>query len=250
MPALEVRNLSKNFGALPAVNNVSFTVERGQRWAIIGPNGAGKTTLFNLLNGLISPTSGQVYLFSQNVTHLPIHRRIALGLGRTFQVTSLMPDLTVLDNILLAIQALKPYRFSMFRPQSTYHDLSDEARILLEQWNLWERRDILIRNLSYGERPKVELIMALASKPKLLLLDEPTSGMNLAETEAIMAMIKNLERDITILLIAHDMDLVFGLDLDHITVLHYGQIVAEGMPQEIKADPRVREIYLGTIDEA
>jgi branched-chain amino acid transport system ATP-binding protein len=243
--ALEVKGLHKNFGGLQAIQDISFSLEVGEHLGVIGPNGAGKTTLFNLINGQLRPDAGRIHIFDQDITARPIHYRTKIGLGRTFQVTNLLSNLTVINNVLLAIQAFKPSRFGMYQPLSAYGGLSDEAQKLMAPWGLWECRDMPVRDLSYGQQRCLELVLGLASKPKLLLLDEPTCGMTPAEVTGITSMIQTLGRGIALVVIAHDMDLIFGLDLDRITVLHYGQIVAEGTQQEIKLDPRVREIYLG-----
>jgi len=246
--ALKVEGLCKSFGGLQAILNISLNLRTGERLGIIGPNGAGKTTLFNLFTGLLRPDAGRIYMFDKDVTYTPIYRRIQAGLGRTFQVMNLLSNLTVIDNVVLGIQALGPSRFGMFRPLGAYGELVDEAKKLMVQWGLWESRNMLVRDLSYGQQRCLELIVSLASKPRLLLLDEPTCGMAPTEIASITNIIKNLDKDIAIILIAHDMDLVFGLDLDRITVLHYGQVVATGSQQEIKINPKVREIYLGTED--
>ena len=244
MEALRVEHLSKNFGGVQALQDISFSVVAGEKLAIIGPNGAGKTTLFNVLNGQLSATAGRVYLFGQEITTMPTHRRAHLGQARSFQLTSLFPTLTVLDNILLAIQGTKPSRFQMFRPITVYKHIYVKAEELLRSVALWEKRDDLAQAISYGEQRKMEIALSLASEPKLLLLDEPSSGLTTAESTDVIAMLRNLGAGITVLVVAHDMDLVFGL-ADRIMVLHYGQIIAEGTPEEIQADSRVKEIYIG-----
>jgi len=244
MEALKVEHLSKNFGGVQALQDVSFSVKAGEKLAIIGPNGAGKTTLFNVLNGQLSATAGQVYLFGQEITTMATHRRAHLGQGRSFQLTSLFPNLTVLDNTLLAVQGTKPSRFQMFRPATAYKHLFVKAEELLGSMALWEKRGDLVQAISYGEQRKMEIALSLASEPKLLLLDEPSTGLTAAESADVIDMIRNLGPDITVLVVAHDMDLVFGL-ADRIMVLHYGQIIAEGTPEEIQADARVKEIYIG-----
>lgn len=246
MHALKVEGLCKNFGGLQALHGISFGVKVGERVGIIGPNGAGKTTLFNLVTGLLQADSGKIYIFDQDVTNMPTHRRIHTGLARTFQVMNLLSNLTVIENVLLAVQALGPSRFGMFRPLGDYKEIVDEAQRLMVPWGLWEKRDMLVRDLSYGQQRCLELVLSLASKPKLLLLDEPTCGMTPTEIGFITGIIQNLGMDIAIILIAHDMDLIFSLDLNNVIVLHYGQIVAMGNQQEIKLNPKVREIYLGT----
>lgn len=244
MEALRVEGLSKDFGGVHALRDVSLSVQSGEHLAIIGPNGAGKTTLFNILNGQLSAASGRVYLFGQEVTTMPTHRRAHLGLARSFQLTTLFLKLTVLENILLALQGTRPSRFQMFRPITAYKHLFTKAQELLSPMALWEKRDDLVQNIAYGEQRKLEIALTLASEPKILLLDEPSSGLTADESVDIINMIDNLGAGITLLLVAHDMDLVFGV-ADRIIVLHYGQIIAEGTCDEIRCDVRVREIYMG-----
>lgn len=247
MESLKSENICKRFGSLYAVHNISVSVGSGESRAIIGPNGAGKTTLLNLFAGQLKPSAGRIYMFGQDVTAIPEHRRVHLGLARTFQVMNLILNLSVLDNILLAIQAVMPFRANVFRAQNAYGALSHRAQSLLVQWELWDRRDDLVQNLSYGEQRRMELVMALASTPKILLLDEPTSGLSEAETASLISMLRGLEPDTTLVIAEHDMDVVFEL-ADRITVLHYGQVIAEGTKEEIRANPRVREVYLGEED--
>lgn len=248
MHALKVEALSKSFGGLEAVKNISLCLEVGEHRGIIGPNGAGKTTLFNLVTGQLRPDAGHISMFDRDVTSMPVHQRIKMGLSRTFQVTNLLPNLTVINNVLLASQALGPSAFGMFRPLTDYEDLYAEAEKLMAPWGLWKTSNMLVRDLSYGQQRCLELVLSMASKPKLLLLDEPTCGMTPTEVANITNMIHALGRNIAIVLIAHDMDLIFGLDLDSVNVLHYGQMVAEGSPEEIRLDSKVREIYLGSED--
>ena len=244
MKAIETKLLSKSFGGLQALLTVSLEIEEGERWAIIGPNGAGKTTLFNLISGFLFPTSGQIYLFGREVTNLPAHQRAALGLARTFQVTNLFKKLTIFENILLGVQAMKRARFCFYRPVKNYREIMPETEKLLKEWNLWEKKDVLVKNLSYGEQRQIEVIMALATRPRLLLLDEPTAGLSPAETALMVPIIKNLSREITTILIEHDMDVAFEI-AEKITVLHFGTILAEGPLEQIKRNPKVTEVYLG-----
>jgi len=244
MEYLKAEGLSRNFGSLNAVQNVSFSISSGERRAIIGPNGAGKTTLFNLFTGELEPSSGRIYMFGRDVTAAPVHQRVHLGMARTFQVLNLIPNLSVLDNVRLAVQATERFRFGMFRSQNAYSILFDEARSLLNRWGLWQKRDYPVQELSYGQQRRVELIMALASKPKILLLDEPTSGLSESAASSFLKMIQELGRDTTLVIVEHDMDVVFGI-ADYITVLHHGEVIAEGTGEEIKANRTVRDIYLG-----
>jgi branched-chain amino acid transport system ATP-binding protein len=242
--ALELKGLSKSFGGLAAVHGVTLQVFPGERKAIIGPNGAGKTTLFNLITGVLPPTLGQVLLFDRDVTGWPSHRRTALGMARTFQITSLFPKLTVLDNVLLAIAGVKPTKFVMWRPLSSYRDLYAKARRLLEDAGYWERRDTEVRNLSHGEQRQVEIVLGLASDPKILLLDEPAAGLASGESREMAAFLKRLDANLAILLIEHDMDVVFDV-VDHISVLHFGQVVESGPTDSVRRSAKVQEIYLG-----
>ena len=236
--------MSKDFGGVQAVQGVSFSVEAGQRLAIIGPNGAGKTTLFNILNGQLLPTTGQVYLFGQDITRKSTHRRAHLGMARSFQVSSAFLGLTVLDNALLATQGTRPSRFQMFRPMTAYKDVYADVERLLEPWGLCKHRNSVVKDLAYGDQRKLEIALTLASNPRFLLLDEPSAGLTAAESAYIGSMINTLGPDTTVLLVAHDIDLVFGV-AERIMVLHYGQVIADGMPHDISANPRVREIYMG-----
>ncbi len=242
MEALRVEGLSKNFGGLQVLQELSFTVEAGDRLAIIGPNGAGKTTLFNVVNGQLAATAGRVYLLGQDITHLGPHRRLHLGLSRSFQLNNLFFNLTLIDNMLLALQGAQRPHFRMFRSINT--DFFAMAQNLLEPMGLWEKRFDPVKNLSYGDQRLLEIAFALASKPKLLLLDEPTAGLPRAEATAFTDTIRNLLGDTALFFCAHDMDLVFSL-ADRIMVLYFGKIIARGTPEEIRADPRVQEIYLG-----
>jgi branched-chain amino acid transport system ATP-binding protein len=245
MEPLVAEHVSIQFGGLKAVRDVSFSMQPGERRALIGPNGAGKTTLFNLVAGQLTPSAGRILLFGQDVTRVPPFRRAALGLARTFQITNLFKHLTVAENLNLAVQALQPKRYAMHRPLTSYADVTGRTEHLLKEWRLWDRRDELTRNLSYGDQRELEILMALAGQPRLLLLDEPTAGLSAAETRLVEGIIRALPRDISILLIEHDLDIAFEL-ADRVTVLHFGQILADGSPAEVRRDPRVDEIYIGS----
>jgi len=244
LKALDIEGLSKSFGGLRAIQTISLEIEEGERRAIIGPNGAGKTTLFNLISGFLFPSSGRISLFGRDVTSLHAHQRAALGLARTFQVTNLFQRLTVFENILLGVQATKSARFSFYRPARSYREVTVEGERLLKDWNLWEKREVPVKHLSYGEQREIELILALATKPRLLLLDEPTAGLSPAETAKVTSIVKNLPGDITIILIEHDMDVAFAV-AENLSVLHFGSLLVNGSLEEIKGNPKVAEIYLG-----
>ena len=244
-PVLELRALSKSFGGLRAVRDVTLKIMPGDRKAIIGPNGAGKTTLFNLITGIFPATSGQVVLFGQDVTRWPSHRRTALGMARTFQITSLFPKLTVLDNVLLAIQGLRPSKFVMWRFLSSYRDFYDRAHGLLERARFLDRKDTEVRYLSHGEQRQLEIILGLASDPKILLLDEPAAGLSSGESSEMIRFLAHLDRNLAILLIEHDMDVVFDV-AEHISVLHFGEILEAGAAEQIRRSEKVQQVYLGT----
>jgi branched-chain amino acid transport system ATP-binding protein len=244
MEVLKVENLSKRFGGVSAVNDVSFFLEVGERVAIIGPNGAGKTTLFNLINGQLSPSEGRIYFFSLDITALPTHHRAHLGQARAFQTISLLLNLTVLDNTLLTLHGTKPHRYKMFRPVKDFKDVFDDTTQVLNALGLWEKKDEPVSSLAYGEQRRLEIGLGLAMQPRLLLLDEPSAGLTMDEGSDIVEIIKNLGQNMTVLIVDHDMDMVFEI-ADRIIVLHYGQVIADGTPQEIEADQRVREIYMG-----
>jgi branched-chain amino acid transport system ATP-binding protein len=243
-PALSVSDLGKSFGGLKAVEAVELSLQVGERRAIIGPNGAGKTTLFNVIAGELAPTRGRISLFGRDVTSLPTHRRAALGLGRTFQINTLFPNLSVLENVLLAVHGVSSTRLRLHRTVSSYRAHRERALRVLESVGLVENDRIPARALSHGEQRQLEVALALASEPKLLLLDEPTAGLSTAESHRLTSLLKRLDRSITLLVIEHDMDVVFGLT-DRITVLHHGKVVADGTSEEVRANPLVAEIYLG-----
>lgn len=244
-PVLELKGLSKSFGGLDAVQGVNLKIYPGDRRAIIGPNGAGKTTLFNLITGVFPATAGRVLLFGENITTWPSYRRTALGMARTFQVTSLFPKLTVLDNVLLAISGLRKMKFVMWRLLSSYSELYEKAHRLLDDVGYSDRKDVEVRNLSHGEQRQVEIVLGLASDPQILLLDEPAAGLASGESREMAKFLNQLDPGLAILLIEHDMDVVFDV-VAHISVLHFGQLVEEGTTEHIRHSPKVREIYLGT----
>ena len=242
--ALRLDGVTKDFGGLRAVDGVALEVRPGERRALIGPNGAGKTTLFNLICGSLPVSSGSITLFGRDVTNTPAHRRATQGLARTFQITNLFPDLTVLENALLAIQAHTSSRFAMLRPVGAFADLQALARATLEAVGLAGVTDAIVRNLSHGEQRQLEIALALAGRPRLLLLDEPTAGLSPAESRLMAGLLGRLDPAITVLMIEHDMDIALELS-PRVTVRHYGCVIADGSRAEVKADPQVREIYLG-----
>ncbi len=243
-PCLALESVSREFGGLTAVDRVSLTVRAGERQAIIGPNGAGKTTLFNLISCEIAATAGRILFFGDDITRLPAHRRAAHGIARTFQITRLFPDLTVEENLLLACTALDRRRFTFFRPLSSCRDLVDRAAALMADFGLEPLRQMLARNLAYGNQRKLEVALSMAGRPRLLLLDEPMAGLSPAEREAMQRLIHGLDPAMAVLLIEHDIDVAFGF-AEQITVLHQGAVLAYGRQDDIAADARVQQSYLG-----
>jgi branched-chain amino acid transport system ATP-binding protein len=243
--ALAVAGLTRDFGGLRALDRVALDVAPGERRVILGPNGAGKTTLFNLVTGILTPTAGRIRLLGRDVTRLAPYRRARLGLGRTFQITTLFPRLTVLDSVLLAVQGADRARFAFHRPLGAYRRLIAGAEGLLDEWGLRARQDMAVHRLSHGEQRQLELVVALAGRPRVLLLDEPTAGLSPAETASVVELVRRLPREVTILLIEHDMDVALEL-AERVTVLHHGRVIADGATDAVRRDPRVTEIYLGT----
>jgi branched-chain amino acid transport system ATP-binding protein len=241
---LTLENISKSFGGLQILNNISFGIEAGERCAVIGPNGAGKTTLFNLISGMLQPSEGKIVFSGKDITNIPTHRRAALGLARTFQITNLFPRLTIKQSVLLSLQAMDTFKLTFSRPLTSDKRLLPRAQSLLEPWGMWDKRDTEVRNLSYGDQRQLEIILALSQNQKLLLLDEPTSGLSSAETTTVISMVETLPEGITILFIEHDMDTAFRL-AKRIMVLSSGTVLTMGPPEEIKNDTQVQKIYLG-----
>lgn len=244
---LTVNKITKDYGGLRACEGVSFGVNAGERVVIIGPNGAGKSTLLNMIGGQLQPTEGEVLFFGKDITSLSPHERAHIGIGRSFQIVALFNGLTVLQNVLLGVQGTRSSRFHMHKSSSRYVDCFDQAEELLHSMDLWNNKDEVVDFLAYGEQRKLEILLSLVSKPKLLLLDEPSCGLTAGESAEITEMIRRLGKDIAVLLVAHDIDLVFSV-ADRIIVLHYGKIITEGTCDEIRCDIKVKEIYMG-IDE-
>lgn len=245
---LKTEKLYKTFGALVVTHYIDFEIKEGEKHAIIGPNGAGKTTFFNLLGGELLPTSGAIFFRNKEITELPQYKRALAGIGRTFQKNNLFLNYTPAKNIIFALQAKTNLNSNFYFRLSRYKKLEEEACKILTQVNLIEDKDTVTKKLSYGKQRQLEIAIALASKPSLLLLDEPTAGMSPAETNEMMNLIGSLPSSITIIIIEHDMEVVFSV-ADRITVLYYGEVIAEGSKEEIQANRKVQEVYLGLISK-
>jgi branched-chain amino acid transport system ATP-binding protein len=241
---LETQKLCKSFGALTVADEIDFALEAGARHALIGPNGAGKTTFVNMLTGAIRPSSGRILLAGEDVTKVSQAARVRRGLGRTFQITTLFRSLPVLDNVALAIAEREGLARRMWRAASRYDEVKDECMSLLDMLGISDDAAAAVRDLPYGRQRLVEIAIALGLRPKLLLLDEPAAGVPSQDCGRILEVLAGLPADIAILIIEHDMDLVFRF-ASRITVLVQGQVLVEGAPQEIAGDPRVRDVYLG-----
>ena len=241
---LQVENLAKRFGGIVATDDLSIAIPEGQLHAVIGPNGAGKTTLIAQLSGQLTPDSGHIQFAGSDITALSMPARSALGLARSFQITSLFLDLSVLDNVALAVQAHAGHSFHFWRDARGQSELRDPARAALARVGLKARENLPASALSHGEHRQLELAMALASKPRMLLLDEPMAGLGPEESARMVAMLRELKKELTVLLVEHDMEAVFAL-ADRITVLVYGRVIASGKPEEIRNNAQVRDAYLG-----
>ncbi len=243
-PALEVTGLNKRFGGLPATKDVSFHVMAGERRLIIGPNGAGKTTMFNLVTGDLNADSGSVKLFGQELLGMPTQDRVHLGLARTYQILTLFPRETLVHNVVLALLGLQTLRWNPWTALTGHRHVYDAAHEALAMVGLAESAERIVLETSYGERRRLELAMALAQKPKLLMLDEPLAGLSQGERQTVRELLDKIPRDVTIVMIEHDMDTALSF-AERITVLHYGEVIVEGTRAEVVADPRTREVYLG-----
>ncbi|OLA99096.1 MAG: hypothetical protein AUH09_06460 [Candidatus Rokubacteria bacterium 13_2_20CM_70_12] len=239
---LRTERLCMRFGGLNALNNVDVAIHTGEIRAIIGPNGAGKSTLFNCITGVLRPTSGRILFAGEDITGLPPHRISRKAIARSYQITNILPGATVLENVRIAAQS-RHHAWSLLHHHRSYTDVIDRARDVLAAVGLAGKEDELAANLSHGEQRNLEIGIALATEPRLLCLDEPTAGMSVTETHAIVALIRRIATDLTILIVEHDMEVVMGLART-ITVLHYGEVLAEGTPTQIQANPRVQEVYL------
>jgi len=243
-PLLRVENLVRRFGGIVATDNLSLDVATGELHAIIGPNGAGKTTLISQLIGQLRPSAGTIRFAGQDITHLPAWRRSQRGLARSFQITSLLPDFTAADNVALAAQARDGHSFHFWGNARREKHLRDAARSALARVGLEQRADVVVSKLSHGEQRELELAVALATKPQLLLLDEPMAGLGATESARMVKLLAELRREVTIVLVEHDMEAVFAL-ADRITVLVYGRVIASGAPAAIRGNEEVKRAYLG-----
>jgi branched-chain amino acid transport system ATP-binding protein len=244
MTALSVTSLCKQFGGLRVTANVNLAVAPGERRLIIGPNGAGKTTLFNLITGEIAPDSGSIRLFEKDITRVSVHRRPHLGMARTYQIITLFASDTILRNVTLALLGLSRLRWSLLRDLDQQHQLVDRARAALARVGLAEIADRPLSQTSYGERRRVEIAMALAQGPRVLLLDEPFAGLSIDERRDVRTLLNAIPREVTVVMIEHNMDVALDW-AERITLLHFGEVILEGTRAEVVADPRTREVYLG-----
>jgi branched-chain amino acid transport system ATP-binding protein len=244
MTALKVRALCKSFGGLRVTADVNLVVEPGERRLIIGPNGAGKTTLFNLITGELAPDSGAILLFDHDITRTPSRRRAHLGMARTYQIITLFPRDTIVRNVCLALLGLSSMRWNPLAAFDRQHQLFERAHAALEQVGLLHIADRPLSQTSYGEQRRVEIAMALAQSPKVLLLDEPFAGLSIDERRDVSKLLAAVPREMTVVMIEHDIDTALEL-ADRITLLHFGEVIVEGTRSEVVADPRTKEIYLG-----
>jgi branched-chain amino acid transport system ATP-binding protein len=243
-PLLRVENLVRRFGGILATDHVTLDVAEGELHAIIGPNGAGKTTLISQLTGHLAPDSGSVSLAGRDITQMPAYRRCALGLARSFQITSLLLDFTAADNVALAAQAHDGHSFRFFADARKEKGLRDAAQAALQSVGLADRASVPVSKLSHGEQRELELAVALATKPQLLLLDEPMAGLGVTESARMVKLLQELRKEVTIVLVEHDMEAVFAL-ADRISVLVYGRVIASGAPSDIRQNEEVKRAYLG-----
>ncbi len=245
-PLLEIRQLNKSFGRVVTAHNVNLSIEAGVLTSIIGPNGAGKSTLINMVSGALHADSGQILFQGRDITNLPIHQRVRMGLCRSFQVVDIFPDLTVFDNVQIPVLAVQGHAARVFHRLSREREVQKEVARVLERVGLSERSHLVASALSHGDKRLLEIGIALAVRPQLLFLDEPTAGMNPVERVKVLDNIQQLSREgkVTFVIVEHDMDIVFSLS-ERVIVLHHGEIIGDGTTEEIQGNPRVREVYLG-----
>jgi branched-chain amino acid transport system ATP-binding protein len=243
-PILKIEDLTVRFGGLAALNGVDFELSPGEVRAIIGPNGAGKSTFFNCVTGVLQPTSGRIVFDGEDITGMPSNAISQRGIARSYQITNILPNATVFENVRVAAQSRR-HAWNMVRHRDSFSDLNEKAETALNAVGLLPKSHELAANLSHGEQRNLEIGIALATEPKLLCLDEPTAGMSAAETHGTMQLIRRIAKDLTILIVEHDMPLVMEL-ASRITVFHYGEVLADGSPAEIRDNPRVQEVYLKT----
>jgi ABC-type branched-subunit amino acid transport system ATPase component len=243
---LDVRKLNKAFGMVVTAKDLDFTLQRGVITSIIGPNGAGKSTLINLLTGSLAPDSGEIWFQGRDITHEPIHRRVRQGLCRSFQVVNVFSNLTLFENVAIPVLSVKKKARSMLRPVTGYKEVQGEVEKILDRVGLLDQSHVVAQALSHGDQRLLEVAIALAAKPRLLFLDEPTAGMNPVERTRILQTIRQLAKtgDVTFVIVEHDMDIVFALS-QRIIALHRGEIIGDGTEEQIKMNPQVREVYLG-----
>lgn len=243
---LSLKGLSKHFGGIKVIEDVTLEVSRGERVGLIGPNGAGKSTLFNMIAGDLEPSGGTISYFEEPINSLPNYKRTEQGIVRTFQKNNLMMGLTVKENLLLVLQRINKKHTQWWKQvnKKNYPSLFEKVEKLLYEWGLQEYSHLKVKDLSYGVQRQIEIIMAIAGKPKLLLLDEPTAGMSQVETDQIIALINKLSSEVTIMMIEHDIEVLFG-NMDRVIVLHAGTLIADGSPEVVRENPLVKEIYMG-----
>ncbi len=244
MELITIENLAKNFGGLRAVDGVTMKVKEGELVSIIGPNGAGKSTLFNLITGYIRPDEGKVFFRGEDITHLPVHQMVRKGIGRSFQLLNVFSELSVFENIRMGVQAHLGYGFEFFTPLNRLKEVQEKVPAIIESVGLTGKETARAKDLSYGDNKILDVAVALTADPKALLLDEPTSGLAAKETGRMIDLIRKLSERLTILLVEHDMTVVFSVS-GRVIVLNEGRIIAEGMPDDIRKDERVQEAYLG-----
>ncbi len=241
---LEIRGLYKDFSGIKIIEGIDLSIKKGERHAIIGPNGAGKTTFFNLLTGRYKPSRGHIYFNGREITGWPPHKINRMGISRSFQITNIFPRLTVFENVRAAVLSKNHIRFNLISRVNRMKNITEETYFILQKINLLDKKDQLAGELAYGEQRALEIGITLATDPILIMLDEPTAGMSIAETREVVKLIDQLTRGKTLMIIEHDMEVVFTL-ADVITVIHYGKVLATGKPEEIRRNPSVKDAYLG-----